>query len=186
MRIHRHRQNRPKLNITKYKANERIHAEIVRVIDEEGKILGELPIQEALEIAQSKELDLVEVSPLAKPPVCKILDYGQFKYQKEKEARKQKTLQKEVDMKVVRLSIRIGEHDRDVRLKQAIKFLERGDKVKIEMPLRGREKAHKDLANEIITLFITDVQTATPIKVEQPSKFLGGRFSAIFVKAVQA
>ncbi len=183
MRIHRHRQNRPKLNLTKYKANERIHAEIVRVIDEEGKALGEMPIQEALDIALGKELDLVEVSPLANPPVCKILDYGQFKYQKEKEAKKQKTQQKEVDMKVVRLSIRIGEHDKDVRLKQAIKFLERGDKVKVELPLRGREKAHKDLAEQVINTFITGVQAGIAIKIEQPTKFLGGRYSAIFVKA---
>lgn len=183
MRIHRHRQNRPRLNITKYKANERIKAEVVRVIDEEGKMLGEMPTSKALEIAREKELDLVEVSPVAVPPVCKILDYGQFKYQKEKEAKKQKTQQKEVDMKVVRLSIRIGAHDRDVRLKQGIKFLERGDKVKVELPLRGREKAHKDLAEEIINTFITDTQAGIAIKIEQPSKFIGGRFSAIFVKA---
>ncbi len=183
MRIHRHRQNRPRLNITKYKANERIKAEVVCVIDETGKMLGEMPIAKALDIAQEKELDLVEVSPVAVPPVCKILDYGQFKYQKEKEAKKQKTQQKEVDMKVVRLSIRIGAHDRDVRLKQGIKFLERGDKVKVELPLRGREKAHKDIAEEIMNLFMKDTQTAIAIKIEQPAKFVGGRYSAIFVKA---
>jgi translation initiation factor IF-3 len=183
MRIHRHRQRKPKLNIQQYKANARIRAEVVRVIDDEGGMLGEMPTEKAIELAQSKEMDLVEVSPKAQPPVCKIIDYGQFKYQKEKDARKQKAQQKEVGMKAVRLSIRIGEHDRSVRLKQASKFLSRGDKVKVELPLRGREKAHRDLAQEVVQTFVNDLGSEFQLKVEQAPKYQGGRFTAIVVKA---
>lgn len=183
MRIHRHRARTPALNITKYRANERIRVPEVRVIDEEGKPLGVLAIEKAIEIAQSKELDLVEVSPKAEPPVCKILDYGQFKYQKEKEARKQKAQAKEVEMKAIRLSVRIGTHDLEVRQKQAAKFLDRGDKVKIELPMRGREKAHKDVAEEVISRFVEGLKAQFSLRIEQEVKYLGGRFSTIIAKA---
>lgn len=183
MRIHRHRQRQPALNITKYHANERIRAPEVRVVDNDGKPLGVMPTEKAIAIAQAKELDLVEVSPKAEPPVCKILDYGHFKYQKEKEARKQKAQAKEVEMKVIRLSVRIGTHDQDVRQKQAAKFLDRGDKVKIELPMRGREKAHKDVAQEVINAFVEGLKEQFQLRVEQETKYQAGRFSAIIAKA---
>jgi translation initiation factor IF-3 len=163
--------------------NDRIRVPEVRVIDENGQALGILPIEKAIELAQSKELDLVEVSPKAEPPVCKILDYGQFKYQKEKEARKQKAQAKEIELKVIRLSVRIGEHDLDVRQKQAAKFLDRGDKVKIELPMRGREKAHKDVAEEVLTAFLEGLKAHYQLRVEQEIKYLGGRFSVIVAKS---
>lgn len=183
MRIHRHRARKPALNITKYRANERIRVPEVRVIDDEGKPLGILATEKAIELARSKEMDLVEVSPKAEPPVCKILDYGQFKYQKEKEARKQKAQAKEIEMKVIRLSVRIGTHDREVRQKQAMKFLERGDKVKIELPMRGREKAHKEVAEEVISQFVDALKAQFALRIEQEVKYLGGRFSTILARA---
>jgi translation initiation factor IF-3 len=163
--------------------NAKITALEVRVIDDEGKPLGILPTAQAIEIAQSKELDLVEVSPKAEPPVCKILDYGAFKYQKEKEARKQKAQSKEVETKGLRLTPRIGSHDFDVRISQASKFLDRGDKVHIELPLRGREKAHRDVAEEVIRRFIETLKSTYTLRVEQAVVYQNGKLSAIVTKA---
>jgi len=183
MRIHRHRQRKSALNIQKYKANDRIRSEEVRVIDENGQALGVMPTAKAIALAQEKELDLVEVSPLAVPPVCKILDNGQFKYQKEKEAKKQKAQSKEVEMKMIRLSVRIGDHDFEVRQKQAGKFLDRGDKVKVELPMRGREKAHRDVAEEIMKRFESGLRANYRLRVEEEIKYLGGKFSMIVAKS---
>lgn len=183
MRIHRHRDRKPTLKIQKYRINERILSPEVRVMDDQGQSLGVLPTEKAIEIARSKEMDLVEVSPKAEPPVCKILDYGQFKYQKEKEARKQRAQAKEVEIKSIRLSVRIGVHDRDVRVKQAAKFLERGDKVKIELPMRGREKAHKDVAEAVVKEFVDALKEIYPLRIEQELKYLNGRFSTILARA---
>lgn len=183
MRIHRHRHRKPALNIQKYRINERITSPEVRVVDDQGQPLGVLPVEKAIEIARSKELDLVEVSPKAEPPVCKILDYGQFKYQKEKEARKQRAQAKEVEMKEIRLSVRIGAHDRDVRVKQAAKFLERGDKVKVELPMRGREKAHKEVAEEVVSGFVEALKAYYPLRIEQELKYINGRFSTIVARS---
>ncbi len=183
MRIHRHRNRKPTLNIQKYRINERIVSPEVSVVDDQGQSLGVLPTEKAIEIARSKEMDLVEVSPKTEPPVCKILDYGQFKYQKEKEARKQRAQAKEVEIKVIRLSVRIGTHDRDVRVKQAAKFLERGDKVKIELPMRGREKAHKEVAESVVNEFVEALKIIYTLRIEQELKYLNGRFSTILARA---
>lgn len=183
MRIHRHRLRKSSLNVQKYFANDRIRALEVRVIDENEKMLGVMTIQDALALAATKELDLVEVSPLAKPPVCRILDNGQFKYQKEKEARRQKAQSKEVEIKVIRLSVRIGDHDMEVRQNQAAKFLDRGDKVKIDLPMRGREKAHKDVAEGVIKTFVTGLRKTYQLRIEQEVTYQAGRFSTILAKA---
>lgn len=168
------------MNIPNYKTNERIKSEELRVVDEKGENLGVIKTSEALRIAKERELDLVEVSPKAKPPVAKIIDFGNFKYQKEKEARKQKAQSKEVEVKGVRLSPRIGEHDLNIRLKQAKKFLERGDKVKIEMVLRGREKRHNDYVLDIVKEFIEKIKLEFDgIRVEQEPKKQGNRVTAI-------
>lgn len=182
MRIHRHRRYKPKYKVQKYRVNEKIDVPEVRVVDDEGNALGVISTTEAITIARSKELDLVEVSPKADPPVCKILDYGAFKYQKEKEAKKQKAQSKEVDIKGIRLSVRIGDHDFNVRLKQALKFLERGDKVKIELPLRGRERAHRAVAEEVMKRFIASIRETYEIRLEQQVKFQGNRFTAIVAR----
>lgn len=181
MRIHRHRQRKPKLKVQTYRTNKKIDAEEVRVVGDEGEI-GIMPTEKALALAEEKELDLVEVSPKANPPVCKILDYGQFKYQKEKEARKQKAQSKEVDTKGIRLSVRIGDHDLAVRRKQACKFLDRGDKLKIELVLRGREKAHKNVAKDVVKNFIESLREDYDIRIESHPKYQGGRINAIIAR----
>lgn len=183
MRIHRHRQRKPKFEVPVYRANEAILAPEVRVVDENDKPAGVLPLAQAIALARSKELDLVEVSPKAEPPVCRILDYGQFKYQKEKEARKQKAQSKEVEVKGVRLSLRIGEHDIETRHQQAKSFLEDGDKVKVEIILRGREKGHQAVAREVIKKFMEVLKADFPIRVEQEITYQQGRLTAIVGRA---
>lgn len=182
MRIHRHRQRKPKIQIPEFKVNDEIDAPKLRVIDNEGQMLGVLPFEEALRLAEERELDLVEVSPKADPPVAKILDFGSFKYQKEKEIKKQRAAQKEVEIKGIRLSLRIADGDKQVRLSSAKKFLEQGNKVRIELILRGREKAHGDLATQIIKDFIAAIHAQIPVKVEQQPKRQGGKISGIIVK----
>lgn len=182
MRIHRHRHQKPKLNIPTFRVNEQIDNPEIRVVDDKGEQLGVIPTSRALEIARERELDLVEVSPKADPPVCKILDFGHFKYQKEKEVRKQKAQSHEVEIKGIRLSLRIGDHDLEIRRQQAKKFFERGDKVKIELRLRGREKAHVDLAKQVVNKFLEMVKTDFPIRVEQAVQVMGGTITMILAR----
>lgn len=182
MRIHRHRVRKPKYDVPKYNVNDQIKAPEVRVVDHEGKPLGVLATETAIEAARVAGFDLVEVSPKANPPVCRFIDYGQFRYQKEKEARKQKSQGKEVEVKGIRLSVRIGEHDLNVRKEQAFKFLERGDKLKIEIVLRGREKAHADIAREVITKFMGMLKEKYPLRVEQAASLQMGRLTTIVAR----
>ncbi len=182
MRIHRHRNRKPKFDIPVFKTNERITAPQVRVLDADGTMRGVLPIKEAIQLAKDQGLDLIEVSPKADPPVCKILDHGSFKYQKVKEAKKQRAKSKEVDIKGIRLSLRIGKNDLDVRRKQASKFLEKGNKIRVEMILRGREKAHRDRAKEVMDGFVTMLGEDYDVRVEQPLKQAGGRIHMIIAR----
>jgi translation initiation factor IF-3 len=131
---------------------------------------------EALEMARERELDLVEVSPLANPPVCRIMDYGKFQYQHSKS---NKTKQKKIDVKELRIGFRTDEHDLEVRKKQAVKFLEKGDKVKIEIRLKGREKMHKDKARENLTSFIKTIPFE--YKIEQEMKSFPGGFNVVIM-----
>ena len=182
MRIHRHRMRKPKYDVPSYAINEEIKAETVRVIGGEDEPLGILKTTDAVERARVAGYDLVEVSPKAEPPVCRFIDYGAFKYQKEKEARKAKAQSKEVEVKGIRLTVRIGPHDFDVRKEQAFKFLERGDKLKLEMVLRGREKAHSDLGREVMTRFVEAVKAKYPVRIEQPFSAQGGRLTMIVAR----
>jgi translation initiation factor IF-3 len=183
MRIHYRRRVPQKPLGPIYRANEQITVPEVRVIDDEGKFLGVLPTNEAIAIAQQRELDLVEVSPKVSPkenpPVCKILDYGAFKYQKDKEKRAQKAHAKKVEVKGIRLSVKMGDHDENVRKEQALGFLEDGDKLKIEIILRGREKAHGELAIERINNFIKQIEQTYQLYIEQAVTRQGGNVSAI-------
>lgn len=126
----------------------------VRLIDENGEMIGVVETNQALEEAKKRGLDLVEISPKAKPPVCKILDFGQYKYQKQKEARQHKKKQKTFEVKGVRISMRIGENDLDYKSKQAQKFLDYGHKVRIELVMKGREKAQYDFGKEMLEKFV--------------------------------
>ena len=130
-------------------------------------------------MAKEVGLDLVCVAPKAVPPVVKIMDYGSFKYKKEKQLKKQKLLQKQGELKTIRLSARIGKHDLDVKINQAIKFIEKSNKVKIELILKGREMQFKDKAGETIKNFVDQIEATCEIKIEQPTKKIGNRFEAI-------
>jgi translation initiation factor IF-3 len=143
--------------------------------------MGVLSLMEALKTARERGLDLVEVSPQATPPVCKITDFGAMKFRQQKLERKQKARQKKVDVKGIRISLNIGDHDRDIKAKRSAEFLEEGHKVKIEIILRGRERQFKDLAISQIDKF----QSAIPIPTREESKvsFLGNRISKIITKA---
>lgn len=157
--------------------NDYIRAREVRIVDEKGMQLGVMPPFEALEIARGRELDLVEVSPLTNPPVCRIMDYGKFQYQQSKLERENKAKQKKIEVKGIRLGIRTDAHDREFKRNQADKFLAKGDKVKVEILLKGREKAHQDLARTNLSNFIKTI--ATPHKIEQEIKRFPGGFNII-------
>lgn len=157
--------------------NEYIRAYEVRVVDEEGQLLGVMPPQEAMNIAKERELDLVEIAPKAQPPVCKIMDFGKYQYQKSREERQNKSKQKKFDIKGIRIGVRTDDHDLDFKKGQAEKFLKKGNKVKIEIHLRGREKAHQDLARTNLIEFVKAV--TIPFKTEQEIKRFPGGFNTI-------
>jgi len=163
----------------RYRINQFIRAEQVRLIDEAGQNLGVMATAAAIALAQDKGLDLVEVFPLAQPPVAKIIDYSKLKYEETKQLRKIKAQQKKVEVKGIRLSLRISQHDIDVRINQSNGFLADGDKVRIEMILRGREKSRLDLARKIINDFITALNQTKPVKVEQALTIQGGKLSIL-------
>ena len=140
--------------------NDRIRAREIRVIDENGEQLGILPPFEALKIARERGLDLVEVSPNAVPPVCRIQDYGRFLYEKEKSERAAKKKQKVIVVKEVKFSVTVDEHDYQTKKNQAVKFLAGGDKVKASLRFRGRQMAHRDLGYNIINRLIQDIRDA--------------------------
>jgi len=182
MRIHPRRFRRPVETGPQYRANEQVIAPEVRVIDENGAHVGVMPASKALVMAQERGYDLVEVDPRAQPPICKILNFGQFKYEKEREARKQKAHAKSVEVKGIRLSSRIGDHDLDTRLATARKFLDEGNKIMVEIILRGREKAFSQLAKGVIEGFLEKLRETHPLNVEQPVQYVQGKLTAIVGK----
>jgi len=151
----------------------------VRVIDEKGNQLGVMATSAAIALAHDRELDLVEVSPVAVPPVCKIVNYGQLRYEANKKERKQKGKQKKTEVKGIRLSTTISEHDVNVRVDQATKFMSKGNKVQVELLLRGRQKAHPEIGREVIQKFIQLLASVSA--VESPISQQGGKLSAILM-----
>jgi translation initiation factor IF-3 len=137
--------------------NERIRAREIRVIDENGEQLGILPPYEALRMARERGLDLVEVSPNAVPPVCRIQDYGRFLYEKDKSERAAKKKQKVITLKEVKFSVTVDVHDYETKKNKAVSFLAGGDKVKASLRFRGRQMAHRDLGYNIINKLILDI-----------------------------
>jgi translation initiation factor IF-3 len=138
--------------------NERISVSQVRLIGPEGNQLGIVPIQKAREIAVQHDLDLVEVAPQASPPVCRIIDFSKFKYDQEKKEREAKKHQKQGHLKEIRLKPNIDNHDYQTKVKQAIAFLKKKDKVKVTLFFRGRQMEHMDLGRKILDRFIVDTQ----------------------------
>ncbi|NIM05940.1 MAG: translation initiation factor IF-3 [Armatimonadetes bacterium] len=130
--------------------NERIRAPQVRVIDENGAQVGVMTTKEALALAQSKELDLIEVAPNASPPVCRVMDYGKYKYAQSKRDRDQRRKQRGAEVKLLRLRPNIHEHDVAVKLKKLRAFLEEGNKVRLNMIFRSREMSHPDIGRQVL------------------------------------
>ena len=139
--------------IKENKINEEIRDPELRVIDEEGNMLGIMSREEALGLSEEKNLDLVLISPNAEPPVCKILDYGKFRYENQKREKDAKKKQKVIQVKEIRLSTFIEEHDIQVKANTACKFLQGGDKVKVWLRFRGRELGHTALGKEVMEKF---------------------------------
>ena len=148
--------------------NQWIRLSPVRLIDEKGQNLGIVETDKALELAREKGLDLIEIAPNVRPPVCRIMDHGKYQYQKSKEEKQQKTKQKRIEVKGIRISFRISQHDLETKAKQANKFLDQGHKVRIEMILRGREKGLFEMAREKLNEFIKLI--SPEVKVEQEIK----------------
>jgi len=153
------------------KINERIRAPEVQVINSEGKNLGTLSTREAIEIAREEGLDLIEISPNANPPVCKIIDVGKYKYNMQKKANKAKKKQKIVNLKEIKLRPGTEIHDYNFKIKNANKFLKKGDKVKFTVRFKGREMQHTHLGNKLMDRIKND--TADLGKIEVSPKFEG-------------
>ena len=149
----------------------------MRVIDDQGKMVGIMKTEEALALAKEREVDLVEISQKAKPPVVKLLNYDKYRYQQEKAAQEARKKVKKVMMKGIRLSIRIGEHDLNFKAKQTSEFLSQGHKVKVDVVMRGREQAHPELAFDLIKKFQTLI--AVPFVKEAGPTRMGNMVSII-------
>ena len=158
--------------------NEQIRDKELRVIDSDGKQLGIMSLRQAMEIAEQKNLDLVKIAPQANPPVCKIIDYGKFRFEqakREKEARKN---QRVVEIKEVRLSLNIDTHDFETKKNHALRFISEGNKVKASIRFRGREMGHPELGLEIMRRFADAMSEVA--NVEKPAK-LEGRTMLMFL-----
>ena len=153
------------------KANERIRSPQVQVISSDGKNLGTLATQEAINVAKQEGLDLIEISPNANPPICKIIDVGKYKYDLQKKANKAKKKQKIINLKEIKLRPVTEIHDYNFKIKNAQKFLEKGDKVKFTVKFRGREMQHTHLGDKLMLRIIND--TAELGKVEVKPKMEG-------------
>ena len=151
--------------------NREIRAREVRLIDETGANVGIVPLAKALERAAAVGLDLLEVTPNAEPPVCKILDYGKYKYEESKKQSEARKKQHVVETKEIRIGPSIGTHDYELKMRQAGQFLSEGNKVKFSMKFRGREIAHKELGMQVLQRLVADL--AETGKVEQAPKMEG-------------
>ncbi len=146
------------------------------MVAEDGSQLGILPLAEALRMADEKELDLVNISPKATPPVCKIMDYGRFRFEQEKRQKEARKNQKVIVLKEMRLSSTIDKHDMEVKAKNVIKFLQSGDKVKVSIRFKGRQLSHTDQGLLVMNEFLTMIQEAAVVekaaKMEGRSMFM--------------
>ena len=164
--------------ISEYFINEQIRDKEVRLIGVDGEQLGIMSAREALAKAEELELDLIKIAPTAKPPVCKIADYGKFRYEALRKAKEAKKNQKVTEIKELRLSPNIDENDLNTKANQARKFLQHGDKVKVTLKFRGREMAHMNLGREILDRFAAKLEDVAVI--EKAAK-LEGRNMIMFL-----
>ena len=156
--------------------NERIRAREIRVIGDDGEQFGILSVNEAIALAAEKNLDLVEISPDATPPVCKIMEYGKYKYEKTKKDKENKKKQKNVVVKELRIKPHIDEHDKETKISQIKKFIEKEHKVKVSLRLTGRERLHADSAIKILDEFASHFEETAIVEKkygkEQVQKFI--------------
>lgn len=146
--------------------NEEIRAREVRVLSQANEQLGIMPLREAFRLAAEVQLDLVEVAPLAKPPVCRIMDYGKYRYEQQKREKEAKKKQKIVTVKEVKVRPNIEDHDFNVKLKNAQRFLQEGDKVKATVMFRGRELSHPELGRQVLVRMAADLKEIANVERE--------------------
>ena len=160
--------------------NEEIRDKEVRVLDAEGNQLGVMPIEEAMRLAEEKNTDLVKIAPQAKPPVCKLIDFGKYRFEQAKREKESKKNQRVIEIKEVRLSLNIDTHDFDTKANQAIKFLKEGNRVKVSIRFRGREMAHPENGGVIMQKFADACAEFGSVE-KQPK--LEGRSMLMFIAA---
>lgn len=165
------------------RVNQEIRVPKVRVITESGEQLGILTLHEALQMAQEQALDLVEIVPTAVPPVCKIIDYGKFRYDQTKREKESKKSQHQVKVKELKISPNISEHDLEVKVRQAKKFLEDGNKVKMSCVFRGREMMHPEFGDRLLAKVTQDLDEVSAI--EAPAKMFGRMMTLVLAPAVK-
>lgn len=161
------------------RTNEKITASEVRVISSNGKQLGIISIREALNIAEDEGFDLVEVSPDANPPVCKIIDYGKLKYREQKSKKEAKKKQKTIEVKEIKMRPGINKHDYEVKIRALSKFIADGNKVKVSLRFRGREMEHQNLGMDLLKKLIVEVSEYA--KIEVPPKAEGKQIMMVLV-----
>lgn len=164
--------------ISDFMINEQIRDKEVRLVSDDGEQLGVMPIKEAMRLAREADLDLVKIAPNAKPPVCKIVDYGKFRYEQMRREKEAKKKQKVTDVKEIRLSPNIDVNDLNTKANQARKFLSKGDKVKVSLRFRGREMAHVGVGKQILDAFFEKLSDVAV--VDKPAK-LEGRSMVMFL-----
>ncbi|MDX1785313.1 MAG: translation initiation factor IF-3 [Roseovarius sp.] len=175
--------NAPPTRDTGPRVNERIRDDEIRLIGADGENVGVVSGRRALEMAEEAGLDLVEISPNASPPVCKIMDYGKYKYETQKRESEARKKQKIIEVKEVKFRPNTDTHDYEVKMRNVFKFLESGDKVKITLRFRGREMAHQDLGRKLLERVATDVEGVG--KVENMPKMEGRQMIMIIGPAAR-
>ncbi len=173
-----HNSNSSENNI--YKINEQIRAREVRVIDQDGNMVGVVSTEEGIRMAREVFLDLVEVSPNANPPVCKITNFGKLKYEIQKKAADAKKKQKVVEIKEIKMTINIGKGDYDTKIRHTKEFIEKGHKVKVSIRMKGREITHRDLAEKMMVQIVSDTQDFA--KPEINPRLEGMQMVAVLIK----
>jgi len=160
--------------------NEQIRDKEVRLVGQEGEQLGVMPIREAMQLAEEAELDLVKISPKAKPPVCKIIDYGKFKYEQARKTKEARKKQKVVDIKEIVLSPNIDSNDLNTKVNKARKFIAKGNKVKVTLRFRGREMAHVHKSRHVLDDFAKVMEDISSI--EKPAKMEGRNMTMVLTE----
>ena len=157
--------------------NRFIEAETIRLVDHEGEMVGVVSLGRGIDLADEVGLDLVEVSPNADPPVCKLLDYGKFKYEAQKKANEARKRQKTIDVKEIKMRPTIDVHDYEVKMRSIVRFIDEGDKVKVTMRFRGREMVHQDLGMKVLDRVRDDLRDLA--KIEQFPKLEGRQMTMV-------